>query len=143
MSTQDQLRQALAGLPAPEGAVHLELAGLRFIDVICARELMTLTVRHPNFRLILHSPPVMLIHMISLLWPGSTVEICTCSDLGGPTTAPVTRSRELTPSSTPTGHYASRLRKHPDRAPSRHGRSPVKRWDVVAGRAPTRPSARQ
>jgi len=79
MSTQDQLRQALAGLPVDAGAVHLDLAGLRFIDVICTRELMSRTVRHPHQRLILHSPPATLRHMIGLLWPGSNVEIVTSS----------------------------------------------------------------
>ncbi|HEY5987548.1 MAG TPA: STAS domain-containing protein [Streptosporangiaceae bacterium] len=80
MSTQDQLRQALAELPVDKGVVHLELGGLRFIDVICTRELMTLTARHPDLRLALHSPPVMLRHMISLLWPDSNVEICPATD---------------------------------------------------------------
>jgi hypothetical protein len=88
MSAQGQLRQALAGLGVDEGAVHLELAGLRFIDVICTRELLALTARYPHVRLILHSPSATLIRMISLVWPDSPVEICTCSDLAGPIRRP-------------------------------------------------------
>jgi hypothetical protein len=75
ISTQTELRRALAGLPADAGVIHLELAGLRFIDVICTRELMSLLKQHPEVRLILHSPPATLRGMIGLLWPGSRIEI--------------------------------------------------------------------
>jgi anti-anti-sigma factor len=79
MSTQDQLRQALTELPTDASAVHLDLTGLRFIDVICTRELMSLVVRNPGRRVILHSPSETLQHMINLLWPGSNIEIATRS----------------------------------------------------------------
>jgi anti-anti-sigma regulatory factor len=75
VSTQAELHQAISELPVDGGTVHLELSGLRFIDVVCTRELMMLTVRHPGLRLVLHSPPPHLEHMISLLWPGTDVEV--------------------------------------------------------------------
>jgi anti-anti-sigma regulatory factor len=76
----DQLRGALAALRT-DGitAVHLELAGLRFIDVAGTSELMAFARSHPSLRLVLHAPPVSLRRIIALLWPGADVEICVSS----------------------------------------------------------------
>jgi hypothetical protein len=63
------LRAAIAALPADAGEVHLELAGLRFIDVCSTRELIALARRPARPRLILHQPPHTLTLLISLLWP--------------------------------------------------------------------------
>jgi hypothetical protein len=65
----DALREAIAALPADAGEVHLELAGLRFIDVCSTRELIALARRPARPRLILHQPPHTLTLLISLLWP--------------------------------------------------------------------------
>jgi anti-anti-sigma regulatory factor len=72
----DQLRSALTALRTDcIAAVHLELAGLRFIDVTGTRELMAFAQSHPCLRLILHDPPASLRRIITLLWPGTNVEI--------------------------------------------------------------------
>ncbi|MFY9934849.1 MAG: STAS domain-containing protein [Streptosporangiaceae bacterium] len=61
----DALRRELDG-----GAddVHLELADLRFIDVCCAREILTATERFPQAHLVLHHPPAVLVRIAT--WCG-------------------------------------------------------------------------
>lgn len=77
MSTLHRLRAGLSGLPPACGEVlHLHLAGLRFIDVAGARELVLLAQRRAR-RLVLHDPPRTLRRLIFLIWPDATVEIRT------------------------------------------------------------------
>lgn len=73
-TVQAQIREALTTLP-PAAEIHLDLAGLDFVDIACARELIALSwqLPHPR-RLILHDPPPTLLRMIGLLWPGANVE---------------------------------------------------------------------
>lgn len=80
------LSRALASLPAPaRGEIHLELAGLEFIDVAGARELMSLAQSGPATRLVLHDPPPVLRRLLALLWPGIAAEIVVGQDrLAGP-----------------------------------------------------------
>lgn len=75
-SNHDRLRSGLAALPT-DGitAVHLELAGLDFIDIAGTRDLMALTQLHPGLCLILHDPPASLRRILALLWPGTNVEL--------------------------------------------------------------------
>jgi anti-anti-sigma factor len=63
------LREAIAALPADLREVHLELAGLSFIDVGGTRVLLGLA-RCPQRRLVLHQPPRSLLRLIHLLCPG-------------------------------------------------------------------------
>ena len=64
------LRGALRALmPAGSGEIHLELAGLTFIDVSCTRELVRLAQFAPA-RVILHNPPGR--SSGSPRWPGRT-----------------------------------------------------------------------
>ena len=75
LTARDTLRAALAALPADgTGEIHLDLAGLRFIDVACTRELIALTGRHPAARLIAHHPPASLLRITALLYPDATME---------------------------------------------------------------------
>jgi len=75
-SNHDRLRGVLAALPADGStAVHLELAGLDFIDLAGTREVMALTQSHPGLCLILHDPPESLRRILALLWPGTNVEL--------------------------------------------------------------------
>lgn len=69
----DQIREALAALP-PAAKIHLDLAGLTFIDVAATRQLIAVTRQPPRPRLILHDPPPVLIRLIRLAWPGANVE---------------------------------------------------------------------
>ena len=69
MLSADALRQAIIALPAGLREVHLELAGLAFIDVAGTRELVALARRPPRPRLILHQPPPSLTTILRLLWP--------------------------------------------------------------------------
>jgi anti-anti-sigma regulatory factor len=75
-SNHDRLRGVLTALPT-DGitAVHLELAGLDFIDLAGTRELMALMQSHPGLCLILHDPPESLRRILALLWPGTNVEL--------------------------------------------------------------------
>lgn len=75
-SNHDHLRSVLAALPT-DGitAVHLELAGLVFIDIAGTRELMALMQSHPGLYLIMHDPPESLRRILALLWPGTNVEL--------------------------------------------------------------------
>jgi hypothetical protein len=98
LTARDTLRAALATLPAGgAGEIHLDLAGLRFIDVACTRELIALTGRHPAAHLIAHHPPASLLRITALLYPDATMEFTGTSRLltaprrPGPTpAAPVT-----------------------------------------------------
>jgi hypothetical protein len=69
----ESLRAALAALPPEATIIHLELAGLRFIDVGSTRELVELARKAPRPRFVLHSPPPMLTRMIDLLWPPGAI----------------------------------------------------------------------
>jgi hypothetical protein len=76
VSNRDQLRTALAHVLAGDGdEVHLELAGLRFISVGCAAELLALTSAHPVRRLVLHDPPPTLRRALDLCWPDLALEV--------------------------------------------------------------------
>jgi hypothetical protein len=63
--TVDLMKQAIAALPPDADEVHLQLAGLDFIDVAAARELVMLA--RPS--LVLHYPPPVLLRLLSLCWP--------------------------------------------------------------------------
>ena len=68
--TVARLERALRGLPGVDGDVHLELAGLRFIDLSGAAALAAFAASlGQGRRLLLQDPPLMLRRMISLLWP--------------------------------------------------------------------------
>ena len=74
ITTLDALRAALAALPADgTGDIHLDLTGLRFIDVCCTRELIALTGRHPAARLIAHDPPPCRRRITALLYPQASI----------------------------------------------------------------------
>jgi hypothetical protein len=74
LTATDTLRAALAALPADgTGEIHLDLAGLQFIDVACTRELIALTGRHPAARVIAHHPPASLLRITALLYPEATI----------------------------------------------------------------------
>jgi len=74
ITTWDALRAALAALPADgTGDIHLDLTGLRFIDVCCTRELIAITGRHPAVRLIVHDPPACLLRITALLYPQAKI----------------------------------------------------------------------
>jgi STAS domain len=65
----DRLKQAIAALPPAAAEIHLQLAGLEFIDVAAARELVMLTSRPARPRLVLHYPPPTLLTILRLCWP--------------------------------------------------------------------------
>jgi STAS domain len=67
----DALADMPAGGPGPYD-FHLELAGLRFIDVSCTREIIVAAERHPAARLVLHHPPSALRRVAALLRPEGT-----------------------------------------------------------------------
>jgi hypothetical protein len=69
LATAGLLRQAIAALPPGAEEIHLQLAGLEFIDVTAARELVMLTARPPRPRLVLHYPPPGLLRLLQLGWP--------------------------------------------------------------------------
>ncbi len=76
LTVKDMLCTALAALPVDgTGDIHLDLTGLRFIDVACARELVVLTGRHPAVRLIVHHAPASLLRIIALLYPEARLEL--------------------------------------------------------------------
>lgn len=72
MCAQDHLRAAIAALPLDATAIHLQLGGLRFIDVGCTSQLVALAGREAQPRLVLYCPPPMLPKIIALLWPEAT-----------------------------------------------------------------------
>jgi anti-anti-sigma factor len=76
INNHDQFRRALAPVFASGLiAVHLDVSGLRFIDVTGTRDLITLMKSHPHLRLILHNPPASLQRIIALAWPSADIEI--------------------------------------------------------------------
>ena len=78
---RDALRALLSDGP---GEIHLELAGLTFIDVSCTRELVTLTQSPHPARVILHNPPFSLQRITTLAWPDTSIEVASTSDLDRP-----------------------------------------------------------
>jgi STAS domain len=76
ITTRDALRAALAALPADgTGDIHLDLTGLRFIDLSCTRELIAFTERHPCVRLIAHDPPASLLRITALIYPQASITL--------------------------------------------------------------------
>ena len=74
------LRGALGALtPDGSGEIHLELAGLRFIDVSCTRELVTLAQSARPGRVILRNPPWALRRITTLAWPHASLEVARAS----------------------------------------------------------------
>ena len=70
------LRGALRALmPAGSGEIHLELAGLTFIDVSCTREIGRLTQSARPGRVILHDPPWVLQRITTLAWPYASIDV--------------------------------------------------------------------
>ncbi len=75
------LRGALRALmPAGSGEIHLELAGLTFIDVSCTRELVTLAQFARPARVILHNPPWSLQRITTVAWPYASIEVAGAGD---------------------------------------------------------------
>lgn len=73
-TVRETLRAALAELPVDGTSdIHLDLAGLRFIDVSCTRELIAITDRHPAARLIVHNPPDSLVLITVLAFPKARI----------------------------------------------------------------------
>jgi hypothetical protein len=72
-AAEHQIREALAALP-PAAKIHLDLAGLKFIDVAATRQLIAVTQQPSHPRLILHDPPPVLIRIIRLAWPEANLE---------------------------------------------------------------------
>ena len=70
ITTLATLRAALAD---GTGDIHLDLTGLRFIDVSCTRELIAITGRYPAVRLIAHSPPASLLRITALIYPQAKI----------------------------------------------------------------------
>ena len=84
ISNHDQFRRALAPVfAAGIIAVHLDVSGLRFIDVAGTRELIALMKTHPHLRLIVHGPPASLRRIVEVLWPNADIEIRIDSPVGG------------------------------------------------------------
>ena len=69
--TVEILRRATAELPPEAREIHLQLASLEFMDVAALRQLVALAERPAHPRIVLHSPPPILLWLISLLWPDS------------------------------------------------------------------------
>ena len=76
--TVDILRRATAQLPPEAGEIHLQLASLEFIDVAAIRQLVAVAERPAHPRIILHSPPPILVWMIGLLWPDRLDRFSVC-----------------------------------------------------------------
>ena len=88
INNHDQFRRALAPVFASGLiAVHLDVSGLRFIDVTGTRDLITLMKSHPHLRLILHNPPASLQRIIALAWPSADIEIRIDNPVSGRLTA--------------------------------------------------------
>jgi ABC-type transporter Mla MlaB component len=83
LCTVPALRRAVAELPADAREIHLQLAGLEFIDVATARFLVTLTERPGRPAVILHYPPPCLIRVIRLAFPGTLARF-RVHDVGSP-----------------------------------------------------------
>ncbi len=75
------LRSALRALLVDDpGEIHLELAGLTFIDVSCARELVMLAQFARPARVLLHNPPWALQRITTLAWPHDSIEVVGAGD---------------------------------------------------------------
>jgi anti-anti-sigma factor len=84
VNNHDQFRRALVPVFASGIiAVHLDVSGLRFIDVAGARELIALMKSHPHLRLILHNPPPSLRRVVAEVWPDAEIEIRIDNPVGG------------------------------------------------------------
>lgn len=83
LCTVPALSRAAAELPAGAREIHLQLAGLEFIDVAAARVLVTLTERPSRPAVILHYPPPCLIRVIRLVFPGTLARF-RVNDVGSP-----------------------------------------------------------
>jgi len=89
ITTQDALRAELAALAADgTGEIHLDLTGLRFIDLSCTRELIAITGRHPAVRLIAHDPPASLLRITALAFPQANITF-----IAGPARTPEPAAR--------------------------------------------------
>ena len=98
LTARDTLHAALAALPADgTGEIHLNLAGLRFTDVACTRELIAFTSRHPAVRLIAHYPPAYMLRITALLYPDARMEFTGTSRPLTPPPAARTRPRPPPP----------------------------------------------
>jgi anti-sigma B factor antagonist len=86
MHTAEALRKALAELPPDASEIHLQLAGLEFIDVAAARHLAALAIRLSRPTVILHYPPPPLILLLRLLWPDSLDRFRVCGERADPET---------------------------------------------------------
>jgi anti-anti-sigma regulatory factor len=76
LTVKDALRAALAALPADgTGDIHLDLAGLRFIDVACTRELIAAASRRPATRVVIHHPPAALLRITALLGADASISV--------------------------------------------------------------------
>ncbi len=81
LNSRSALRGALRALmPGGSGEIHLELAGLTFIDVSCTRELVTLAQAAQPARVILHHPPWSLQRITTLAWPQASIEVASPGD---------------------------------------------------------------
>jgi hypothetical protein len=69
--TVEILRRATAELPPEAREIHFQLASLEFVDVAAVRQLVALAERPTRPRVVLHSPPPILLWVIGLLWPDS------------------------------------------------------------------------
>jgi anti-anti-sigma regulatory factor len=78
--TAEILRRAIAELPAAAPEIHLQLAGLEFIDVAAGRHLVALAERPGQPKVILHYPPPALIRLIRLLWPDTLNRVSVCGE---------------------------------------------------------------
>jgi anti-anti-sigma factor len=84
VNNHDQFRRALVPVFASGIiAVHLDVSGLRFIDVAGARELIALMKSHPHLRLILHNPPPSMRRVVAEVWPDAEIEIRIDNPVGG------------------------------------------------------------
>lgn len=75
LCTVPVLRRAAADLPAGAREIHLQLAGLEFIDVAATRVLVSLTERPGHPAVILHYPPPCLTRIIRLVFPGARFRV--------------------------------------------------------------------
>lgn len=76
----DVLARAIAALPPGAAEIHLQLAGLEFIDVPGTRELVNLAAPPDARRLILHYPPAALLKIIRLAWPEARGQFVTAAE---------------------------------------------------------------
>lgn len=87
LCTAAALRRAAADLPAGAREIHLQLAGLEFIDVAATRVLVSLTERPGHPAVTLHYPPPCLTRIIRLVFPGALARF-RVHDAGSPGPAP-------------------------------------------------------